>query len=132
MATLLAPRRRPPRVCLPAHGVAVVSMVVAVARRRRDDSRGRRGVRCVQSQLKASIGAFFESYKGTEKRVKMIDVYLLFTLATAVAQFVYCSLVGTFPFNSFLSGFGCALGAFVLGGSSRALAVSACATLCVV
>jgi oligosaccharyltransferase complex subunit epsilon len=31
-------------------------------------------------------------------------------------QFVYCTLVGTFPFNSFLSGFICTVGVFVLGG----------------
>ena len=28
----------------------------------------------------------------------------------------YCCLVGTFPFNSFLSGFGCCIGAFVFAG----------------
>jgi DAD family len=52
----------------------------------------------------------------TPKTVKVIDVYLAFTAAVALLQFLYCSLVGTFPFNSFLAGFGCALGAFVLGG----------------
>lgn len=64
--------------------------------------------------------AFWASYAAkTEKHAKLIDVYLVFTLAIAVVQFLYCSLVGTFPFNSFLAGFGCALGAFVLGGPRR-------------
>ena len=30
-------------------------------------------------------------------------------------QFVYCCLVGTFPFNAFLSGFISCVGSFVLG-----------------
>jgi hypothetical protein len=55
----------------------------------------------------------------TPKTVKIIDVYLAFTAVVAALQFLYCSLVGTFPFNSFLAGFGCALGAFVLGGALR-------------
>lgn len=33
-----------------------------------------------------------------------------------VAQFVYCVLVGSFPFNSFLAGFSSTVGAFVLTG----------------
>jgi hypothetical protein len=63
-----------------------------------------------------SVKSFKSSYANTDKKVKIVDLFLLYTLATGLVQFVYCVLVGNFPFNSFLSGFGCALGAFVLGG----------------
>ncbi|XP_018012675.1 dolichyl-diphosphooligosaccharide--protein glycosyltransferase subunit DAD1 [Hyalella azteca] len=53
--------------------------------------------------------------KNTPKRLKMVDAYLLYILLTGVIQFAYCCLVGTFPFNSFLSGFISTVGCFVLG-----------------
>ena len=37
-------------------------------------------------------------------------------MLTGIVQFVYCCLVGTFPFNSFLSGFISAVASFILGG----------------
>jgi len=36
------------------------------------------------------------------------------TLLTGIIQFVYCCIVGTFPFNSFLSGFISSVASFVL------------------
>jgi len=50
----------------------------------------------------------------TPKRCKIIDAYLAYVLVTGVMQFVYCCLVGTFPFNAFLSGFISCVGSFVL------------------
>ncbi len=55
----------------------------------------------------------------TPDKLKIVDAYLLYILLTGIAQFVYCCLVGTFPFNSFLSGFISTVGCFVLGGASR-------------
>jgi dolichyl-diphosphooligosaccharide---protein glycosyltransferase subunit DAD1/OST2 len=51
-----------------------------------------------------------------DKRIKLVDFYLLFIVLTAVAQFGYCALVGTYPFNSFLSGFIACVGSFALTG----------------
>ena len=65
----------------------------------------------------ASIASFWDSYQRTEKKVKIVDLFLVYAMATALVQFTYCLLVGNFPFNSFLSGFGCALGVFILGGT---------------
>merc|ERR1712212_1359434 len=53
--------------------------------------------------------------KNTPKKLKIIDAYLLYIFITGVIQFAYCLLVGTFPFNSFLSGFISCVGSFVLG-----------------
>lgn len=63
------------------------------------------------------IGTLLSSYSAeTDSRTKIIDLYLACILLTGVAQFVYCALVGTFPFNSFLSGFICTVAMFVLTG----------------
>jgi hypothetical protein len=53
----------------------------------------------------------------TPKKIKLIDGFLAYVLATGILQFIYCVLVGTFPFNSFLAGFVCTVGVFVLGGT---------------
>lgn len=58
-----------------------------------------------------------EYTKNTPKKLKIIDAYLLYVFLTGVIQFVYCCLVGTFPFNSFLSGFISCVSCFILGGN---------------
>jgi len=49
-------------------------------------------------------------------QIKITDSFLLCTVLIGLIQFVYCALVGTFPFNSFLSGLIAAVGVFVLTG----------------
>jgi hypothetical protein len=66
---------------------------------------------------------WLEYAKHTSKKLKIIDAYLLYVFLTGVIQFVYCCLVGTFPFNSFLSGFISCVSCFILGGNSIALFV---------
>merc|ERR1712126_583040 len=59
---------------------------------------------------------FYDEYiKNTPKKLKIVDAYLVYILLTGIIQFVYCCIVGTFPFNSFLSGFISTVGCFVLG-----------------
>ena len=63
------------------------------------------------------VTKFYEEYaKTTPSKLKLIDAYLFYILLTGVVQFLYCCLVGTFPFNSFLSGFISCVGSFVLAG----------------
>lgn len=50
----------------------------------------------------------------TPQLLKIIDLFLAYIMATGVIQFLYCALVGTFPFNSFLSGFISTVGSFIL------------------
>ena len=57
-----------------------------------------------------------EYMTGTPKKLKLIDSYLTYILLTGIWQFVYCCIVGTFPFNSFLAGFISCVGSFVLAG----------------
>ena len=63
------------------------------------------------------VSDFWKKYeKTTPTKIKLIDGFLAYVLATGILQFIYCALVGTFPFNSFLSGFVCTVGVFVLAG----------------
>ena len=57
-----------------------------------------------------------EYMKSTPKKLKLIDSYLTYILLTGVWQFLYCCIVGTFPFNSFLAGFISCVASFVLAG----------------
>jgi len=61
------------------------------------------------------IVKFYDEYmQSTPKKLKIIDAYLVYVLLTGIFQFVYCCLVGTFPFNSFLAGFISTVGSFIL------------------
>merc|ERR1712038_1584129 len=68
------------------------------------------------SSSSAAVSSKFlnEYVNNTPKRLKIVDCYLTYVLLTGVMQFVYCCLVGTFPFNAFLSGFISCVGSFIL------------------
>ena len=67
------------------------------------------------STLTGVVTKFYEEYNvNTPKKLKIIDAYLTYIFFTGVVQFVYCCLVGTFPFNAFLSGFISSVASFVL------------------
>ncbi|KAL2059295.1 hypothetical protein ABVK25_000587 [Lepraria finkii] len=55
----------------------------------------------------------------TPQRVKLVDVFMAFLVMVGGLQFVYCVLVGNYPFNAFLSGFSATVGQFVLTASLR-------------
>ncbi|XP_062592636.1 dolichyl-diphosphooligosaccharide--protein glycosyltransferase subunit dad1-like [Saccostrea cucullata] len=61
------------------------------------------------------VKKFYDEYMtSTSRKLKIVDAYLVYILLTGVVQFAYCAIVGTFPFNSFLSGFISTVGSFVL------------------
>jgi len=63
---------------------------------------------------------FLDEYAtATPSKLKVVDAYLLYVLLTGALQFLYCLLVGTFPFNSFLSGFISCVGCFILAGEEE-------------
>ena len=64
------------------------------------------------------VTKFYDEYTTrTPQKLKIVDAYLTYILLTGIVQFVYCALVGTFPFNSFLSGFISSVGSFILAGN---------------
>ncbi|MCL7037401.1 hypothetical protein MKW94_002450 [Papaver nudicaule] len=54
------------------------------------------------------------SYVTTPTNLKIIDLYVLFAIMTALIQICYMAIVGSFPFNSFLSGVLSCVGTAVL------------------
>ena len=75
-------------------------------------------------KLSTVVLKFYDEYMNqTPKKLKIIDAYLVYVLLTGVFQFAYCCLVGTFPFNSFLSGFISTVGSFVLAGKPTNLSI---------
>ncbi|GAB1603764.1 dolichyl-diphosphooligosaccharide--protein glycosyltransferase subunit dad1-like [Argonauta hians] len=61
------------------------------------------------------LAKFWDEYMvNTPKKLKIIDAYLVYVFLTGVMQFLYICVVGTFPFNSFLSGFISSVGSFIL------------------
>lgn len=68
----------------------------------------------------AVVRQFLDGYSSnTPQKLKLVDAYLAYIMMTGIVQFVYCLLVGTFPFNSFLSGFISCVGSFILGGKEN-------------
>lgn len=71
-------------------------------------------------QLFSVLSKFYDEYQNnTPKKLKLVDSYLIYVLLTGIIQFIYCCLVGTFPFNAFLSGFISTVSCFILGGKLR-------------
>eukprot|EP00755_Sulcionema_specki_P008596 Sspe_Gene.41391::Locus_20007_Transcript_7_8_Confidence_0.167_Length_748::g.41391::m.41391/K12668/OST2, DAD1; oligosaccharyltransferase complex subunit epsilon len=58
---------------------------------------------------------FLKSYnKKTSQRLKVCDAFIVFFILNALIQFVYCMMVGSFPFNAYLAGLFSNIGMFVL------------------
>ena len=71
-----------------------------------------------------------EYKKSATTQTQIVDLFLVFILMTGVLQFLYCVLVGSFPFNSFLSGFLSCVGMFALTGTFFLIHVYVCVLVC--
>lgn len=71
------------------------------------------------SYQKLSCDLYRNYIASSSKRVKLIDSFLVFLVFLGIFQFAFCAVVGTFPFNAFLGGFGATVGQFVLLASLR-------------
>ncbi|PBP27286.1 defender against death DAD protein [Diplocarpon rosae] len=72
-----------------------------------------------QSPQEIALGIWQNYLDKTPQRTKLIDVFMSFLVVVGVLQFVYCVIVGNYPFNAFLSGFSATVGQFVLTASLR-------------
>ncbi|CAG8983532.1 hypothetical protein HYALB_00004333 [Hymenoscyphus albidus] len=72
-----------------------------------------------QSPSQIAVGIWEKYIDTTPQRTKLIDVFMSFLVVVGVLQFVYCVVVGNYPFNAFLSGFSATVGQFVLTASLR-------------
>ncbi|KAF4677788.1 DNA polymerase alpha subunit B [Perkinsus chesapeaki] len=67
------------------------------------------------SDIRSIVGEGWDKYnKMTPQKVKLLDLYIVFLAYLAAMQFSYMWLVGTFPYNSFLSGFWATMGTAAL------------------
>ncbi|KAJ8371844.1 hypothetical protein AAFF_G00299390 [Aldrovandia affinis] len=83
--------------------------------RQKEELSGLESVHMAESETAAPGLNTLDPETSTPNKLKVVDAYLLYILLTGALQFLYCLLVGTFPFNSFLSGFISCVGAFILG-----------------
>ncbi|KAG0452829.1 hypothetical protein HPP92_025237 [Vanilla planifolia] len=60
------------------------------------------------------IRSLRSAYAATPTILKIIDLYIVFAIATGLVQVLYMAIVGSFPFNSFLSGVLSCVGTAVL------------------
>ncbi|ORY43076.1 Dolichyl-diphosphooligosaccharide--protein glycosyltransferase subunit dad1, partial [Rhizoclosmatium globosum] len=70
-----------------------------------------------QTQLVTRLWSGYTN--STPQLLRLIDAYLAAVMLSGAIQFVYVLLVGTFPYNSFLSGFIASVGAFILAANLR-------------
>lgn len=74
------------------------------------------------AELVGAVTGSVEEYKKSlqkSARLRLTDTFLGFLVALGVLQFVFCCLVGSFPFNAFLAGFCATVAQFVLTVSLR-------------
>ncbi|KAJ7532500.1 hypothetical protein O6H91_13G006500 [Diphasiastrum complanatum] len=62
----------------------------------------------------ALVASLRSAYGSTPTKLKIIDLYVVYAISTALVQVIYMGLVGTFPFNAFLSGLLSSIGTAVL------------------
>merc|ERR1712000_204574 len=86
---------------------------------KKDTSAINKSGKSINNMALALSTLYSEYMKTTVAKLKLIDLYLLYILLTGIAQFAYCCIVGTFPFNSFLAGFISCVASFILGVNLR-------------
>ncbi|KAG8382529.1 hypothetical protein BUALT_Bualt05G0086900 [Buddleja alternifolia] len=75
--------------------------------------------RSTTKDAQALLHSLRSAYAATPTNLKIIDLYIVFAVVTAVIHVVYMALVGSFPVNSFLSGVLSCVGTAVLAVSLR-------------
>ena len=73
------------------------------------------------SDLTNAIYGTWKTYQTkTDTKAKLIDIYIIYIICTALVQYLYVICVGsTYPYNSLLTGIFTCVGSFVLAVSLR-------------
>ncbi|KAA0053017.1 dolichyl-diphosphooligosaccharide--protein glycosyltransferase subunit DAD1 [Cucumis melo var. makuwa] len=72
--------------------------------------------RSTSKDAQALFQSLCSAYAATPTTLKIIDLYVIYAVFTALIQVAYMAIVGSFPFNSFLSGVLSCIGTAVLAG----------------
>ncbi|CAK9321472.1 unnamed protein product [Citrullus colocynthis] len=70
--------------------------------------------RSTSKDAQALFQSLRSAYTATPTTLKIIDLYVIYAVFTALIQVAYMAIVGSFPFNSFLSGVLSCIGTAVL------------------
>ena len=71
----------------------------------------------MSATLKQAVVSMWTEYdRSTSTKLKLVDCFLGYIMATGIIQFIYQLIVGSFPFNSFLAGFISTVATFILTG----------------
>ncbi|XP_022145466.1 dolichyl-diphosphooligosaccharide--protein glycosyltransferase subunit DAD1 [Momordica charantia] len=70
--------------------------------------------RSTSKDAQALFQSLRSAYAATPTSLKIIDLYVIYAVFTALIQVAYMAIVGSFPFNSFLSGVLSCIGTAVL------------------
>ncbi|XP_075245235.1 dolichyl-diphosphooligosaccharide--protein glycosyltransferase subunit DAD1-like isoform X2 [Convolutriloba macropyga] len=74
----------------------------------------------MSATLKQAVVSMWTEYdRSTSTKLKLVDCFLGYIMATGIIQFIYQLIVGSFPFNSFLAGFISTVATFILTVSLR-------------
>ncbi|EFJ12156.1 hypothetical protein SELMODRAFT_146333 [Selaginella moellendorffii] len=63
---------------------------------------------------RALVTSLRSAYTATPTKLKLIDLYVAYAVITAIVQTLFMAVVGSFPFNAFLSGVLSCVGTAVL------------------
>ena len=64
--------------------------------------------------FKEIVLAGYEQYKKkSSNEVQIIDLFLVYALLSGILQIIYAIIMGSFPFNSFISGLVSSVGLFI-------------------
>ncbi|OMJ16361.1 Dolichyl-diphosphooligosaccharide-protein glycosyltransferase subunit 2 [Smittium culicis] len=69
-----------------------------------------------QNPIKETIAKYKQE---TSQDLMVLDAFMLLCVVVGVMQFVYAVIVGNYPYNSFLAGFGSSVASFVLTAGLR-------------
>ncbi|XP_023005609.1 dolichyl-diphosphooligosaccharide--protein glycosyltransferase subunit DAD1 [Cucurbita maxima] len=70
--------------------------------------------RSTSKDAQALFQSLRSAYSATPTTLKIIDLYVMYAVFTALIQVAYMAIIGSFPFNSFLSGVLSCIGTAVL------------------
>ncbi|XP_022924996.1 dolichyl-diphosphooligosaccharide--protein glycosyltransferase subunit DAD1 [Cucurbita moschata] len=70
--------------------------------------------RSTSKDAQALFQSLRSAYAATPTTLKIIDLYVMYAVFTALIQVAYMVIIGSFPFNSFLSGVLSCIGTAVL------------------
>ena len=59
------------------------------------------------------LGGWEEYNKSHSTEIKLIDLFLVYAVLSALIQFIYAFVFGSYPFNSFISGIVSSIGLFI-------------------